>query len=206
MSDTHDPGLDKSGPQARKESLILIEETADGTDYATTFTLLLHRSLTGHLKLVPGLMLLGITAIITALFVIYKRRSMVMVFKLRFITQHIMFLLLTYGGRVGIHLGYALPCFNSTCAVFAESEMVSLMAKGISRERIIQGLHESVARRIVNLAGSQDMEDDFYLDGGAANNPGLVTAIEDELFRDIHVLPHPQFTVAYGAARSLETQ
>ena len=92
---------------------------------------------------------------------------------------------------------------NSTCAVFAESEIVSLMAKGIAKERIIQGLHEAIARRIAGLAGSRDMEDDFYLDGGTANNPGLVAAIEDELFRDVFVLPHPQFTVAYGAACAL---
>ena len=93
---------------------------------------------------------------------------------------------------------------NSTCAVFAESEMVSLMAKGIAKECIIQGLHESVARRIANLSGNRDMADDVYLDGGSANNRGLVLAIENELFRDVHVLPCPQFTVAYGAARSLE--
>jgi predicted CoA-substrate-specific enzyme activase len=93
---------------------------------------------------------------------------------------------------------------NSTCVVFAESEIVSLMAKGITKERIIQGLHESIARRIAGLVGNQDMEDDFYLDGGSANNSGLLVAIEDELCRDVSVLPHPQFTVAYGAARSLE--
>lgn len=93
---------------------------------------------------------------------------------------------------------------NSTCAVFAESEMVSLMAKGIARECIIRGLHEAVARRIANLAGNRDLVDDVYLDGGSANNRGLVMAIEDELFREVHVLPSPQFTVAYGAARSLE--
>jgi predicted CoA-substrate-specific enzyme activase len=91
---------------------------------------------------------------------------------------------------------------NSTCAVFAESEMVSLMAKGIAKESIIQGLHEAVARRIANLAGHRDMADDVYLDGGSANNRALAAAIEDELFRDVKVLPHPQFTVAYGAARS----
>lgn len=95
---------------------------------------------------------------------------------------------------------------NSTCAVFAESEMVSLMAKGIGKERIIQGLHESVARRIASLASHLDLADDVYLDGGAANNNALVVAIEDELYRDVHVLPYPQFTVAYGAARSLENQ
>lgn len=95
---------------------------------------------------------------------------------------------------------------NSTCAVFAESEMVSLMAKGISKERIIHGLHEAVARRIASLAGHWDMANDVYLDGGSANNRALAAAIEDELFRDVKVLPYPQFTVAYGAARSFAPQ
>lgn len=92
---------------------------------------------------------------------------------------------------------------NSTCAVFAESEIVSLLAGGTRRENIIRGLHESVARRISNLMGSRGIEDDLYLDGGSANNMGLVSAIEDEVLRDMYVLPHPQFTVAYGAACSL---
>lgn len=95
---------------------------------------------------------------------------------------------------------------NSTCAVFAESEIVSLMAKGIARERIMQGLHESVARRIAGLCARQELEEEIYLDGGSASNPGLVMAIEDELCRDLHVLPLPQFTVAYGAACSLYMQ
>ncbi len=93
---------------------------------------------------------------------------------------------------------------NNTCAVFAESEIVSLMAAGVATERIIQGLHHSVARRVASLAGHRDLEDDIYLDGGAANNRGLVAAIEDELCRDLHVLSHPQFTVAFGAASALE--
>ena len=80
------------------------------------------------------------------------------------------------------------------------------MASGVGKERIIQGLHESVARRIANLAGNRDLEDDLYLDGGSANNPALAMAIEDELFRNVHVLAHPQFTVAYGAARFAEIE
>lgn len=92
---------------------------------------------------------------------------------------------------------------NSTCTVFAESEMVSLMAEGVAKERIIQGLHQSVARRIANLAGD-DLENEIYLDGGAAANSALGEVLADELYCDLCVLPHPQFTVAYGAARSLE--
>ncbi|MDR3090265.1 MAG: acyl-CoA dehydratase activase [Desulfobulbaceae bacterium] len=89
---------------------------------------------------------------------------------------------------------------NSTCAVFAESEIVSLMAEGVVKEKIIGGLHESVARRIAGLCAGRRLRDDVYLDGGSARNSGLLRALEDELCRDLHVLPLPQFTVALGAA------
>lgn len=89
---------------------------------------------------------------------------------------------------------------NSTCAVFAESELVSLVSQGKRREDIIAGLHSSVARRISDLIGALDLRDDVYLDGGPAANKGLLSAMEEELTRDVGVFPEPQFTVAFGAA------
>lgn len=89
---------------------------------------------------------------------------------------------------------------NSTCVVFAESEIVSLLAKGTGKEQIIKGLHESVAKRIVNMIGNMDLGENIFIDGGPAMNPGLVECIGNELLSDVHVLPSPQFTVAYGAA------
>lgn len=91
---------------------------------------------------------------------------------------------------------------NSTCVVFAESEIVSLLAKGTPKEAIIKGLHESISRRIAGMI-SGEVGGGVYLDGGSANNAGLVEALEDELFTDVEVLKHPQFTVAFGAASSL---
>ena len=92
---------------------------------------------------------------------------------------------------------------NSTCVVFAESEIVSLLAKGTPKESIIKGLHESIARRIAGMMGTESVEG-VYLDGGSANNTALAEAIEDELFTDVSVLKYPQFTVAFGAACSLQ--
>ncbi|MDR1083540.1 MAG: acyl-CoA dehydratase activase [Deltaproteobacteria bacterium] len=93
---------------------------------------------------------------------------------------------------------------NSTCVVFAESEIVSLLAKGVPKERIIKGLHHSVARRITHLLGSRNTPKggDIYLDGGPSQNPGLLEALEDELLMEVKVLPNPQFTVAFGATLS----
>lgn len=92
---------------------------------------------------------------------------------------------------------------NSTCVVFAESEIVSLLAAGAAREDIIRGLCTSVARRAAGLMGNDDAEGEIYLDGGPALNECLVAALKDELASDVHVLEAPQYTVAHGAALSL---
>jgi len=92
---------------------------------------------------------------------------------------------------------------NSTCVVFAESEIVSLLASGAAREDIIRGLCVSVARRAAGLMGNNDVEGSIYLDGGPALNECLVAALRDELAADVHVLEAPQYTVAHGAALSL---
>jgi len=89
---------------------------------------------------------------------------------------------------------------NSTCAVFAESEIIGLLGNGHSREDIIAGIHYSIAKRIVRLAKRVGMEEKIYFDGGPALNQGLVAAIEDELGRELFIPDHPQITTAYGAA------
>jgi predicted CoA-substrate-specific enzyme activase len=92
---------------------------------------------------------------------------------------------------------------NSTCVVFAESEIVSLLAAGTAREDIVRGLCASVARRAAGLMGNDDAGGNIYLDGGPALNKCLVDALRDELSVDVHVLEAPQYTVAHGAAFSL---
>jgi predicted CoA-substrate-specific enzyme activase len=91
---------------------------------------------------------------------------------------------------------------NSTCVVFAESEIVSLLARGVDKQAVVKGFHRSVARRIASLLGRQAASDDgdIYLDGGPSQDAGLLEALEDELMTEVKVLPQPQFTVAFGAA------
>ena len=96
-------------------------------------------------------------------------------------------------------------CINSTCAVFAESEIASLLSMGRSKNDIIAGLHKSVARRIFGLTGSLYLEEEIYLDGGPGVNSGLLLSIKEEFMKDISVLAQPQFTVAFGAAVMLGT-
>ena len=89
---------------------------------------------------------------------------------------------------------------NSICAVFAESEIISLLAAGHNRSEIASGIHYSIAKRIARLAGRGRIEDAVLFDGGTALNKGMVEALEDELMRPVYVNPFPQFTTAYGAA------
>ena len=91
---------------------------------------------------------------------------------------------------------------NSTCAVFAESEMVSLLARGVGRAEIVRALHAAVARRAAGLLG-RNFEGPLWLDGGPALNQGLTAALEEELLAAIESVAHPQYTVAFGAALSL---
>jgi len=108
-------------------------------------------------------------------------------------------------GNLGI-LSQSPVCINSICTVFAESEIISLLYQGKRMNDIIAGFHSSVARRISDLIGSLDLEDEIYLDGGPGTNNGLLSAMKDELMRDVKVLPQPQFTVAFGAGVILSRQ
>ena len=89
---------------------------------------------------------------------------------------------------------------NSICAVFAESEIISLLAAGHNSFEIVSGIHYSIAKRIVRLANRGDIEDALLFDGGTALNNGMVDALENELMRPVYVNPFPQFTTSYGAA------
>lgn len=90
---------------------------------------------------------------------------------------------------------------NSTCTVFAESEIIGLLAGGGNKPEIIAGIHYSIAKRVVRLTKRVGaLGDVIFFDGGPAMNKGLVQAIEDEFMRQVVVPEKPQITTAYGAA------
>jgi len=89
---------------------------------------------------------------------------------------------------------------NSTCAVFAESEIIGLLGNNYSIEDIVAGVHYSIARRIIKLVKRVGIKEAIYFDGGPALNEGLVNAIENELTKEIFIPKYPQITTAFGAA------
>ncbi|MGL4791734.1 MAG: acyl-CoA dehydratase activase [Anaerotignaceae bacterium] len=89
---------------------------------------------------------------------------------------------------------------SSTCTVFAESEVISHLSNGVSKENIIAGVHASVASKACGLAYRGGVEDDVVMGGGVAQNAGVVRAISRELKKNVIVAPNPQITGALGAA------
>lgn len=93
------------------------------------------------------------------------------------------------------------PCdINSTCVVFAQSEVISLVARKFDRRDILAGMHLSMARRIIKMMRKSQQGGDVLMSGGGALNVGLRQAFEEELMRDVFVAAHPQFNGAIGAA------
>lgn len=92
---------------------------------------------------------------------------------------------------------------SSMCAVFAESEVVSVLARGAKRPEIALGLHEAMAARIVSLLSSVPVEDDLVFVGGGASNSCLRREIETRLGCSVFVPEQPQIVVALGAALGL---
>ena len=91
---------------------------------------------------------------------------------------------------------------NSTCSVFAESEVVSLITSGTSKEDIAAGLFYSISLRISGMVRQFSQNELVVFCGGGAKIPALKKSIEEVLEREIIVLPEPQFVVAFGAAIS----
>lgn len=89
---------------------------------------------------------------------------------------------------------------SSTCTVFAESEVISLLSRGEQRNDIVRGVHNSVVSRAAGLLYRTAMEPDFVLTGGVAQNAGVVRALERELKRSVLVSDQAQLTGAIGAA------
>ena len=89
---------------------------------------------------------------------------------------------------------------TSMCTVFAESEAISLRARGFKKEDIAAGLIKSVARRVAVMARQVGLKQNVAFVGGVAKNVGIKGALERELGISLYVPPEPQITGALGAA------
>lgn len=89
---------------------------------------------------------------------------------------------------------------SSTCTVFAESEVVSLLAQGESVACILAGLCNSVAERVRALASRVGIQPEATMTGGVAKNVGVVKSLENMLGMPLNIPDEPQIVGALGAA------
>lgn len=86
------------------------------------------------------------------------------------------------------------------CAVFGESEVISRLSEGISKEDILAGVHRSLAKKMSALIESVGLERECAISGGGGLDVGLIRSIEGELGIELLVPPYPQIITALGAA------
>jgi predicted CoA-substrate-specific enzyme activase len=89
---------------------------------------------------------------------------------------------------------------SSMCTVFAESEVISQIARGLPKQDIIAGIHDAITSRIASMARRVSIVDDVVLTGGVAKNIGVVKALEKNMGHKIHISELSQIAGALGAA------
>jgi len=89
---------------------------------------------------------------------------------------------------------------SSTCTVFAESEVISLISKKTSRQDIASGVFTSIASRVASMAARLTIVDPVFMTGGVCQARSIVTAMEEALGHKVSVPEYPQLIGAFGAA------
>lgn len=89
---------------------------------------------------------------------------------------------------------------SSMCTVFAESEVVSLIAQNKRTDDIVHGLNKAVAAKTASLVKRVGGEEKYMMTGGVAQNLGLVRTLEERLGAALVISPKAQLCGALGAA------
>jgi benzoyl-CoA reductase subunit D len=102
-------------------------------------------------------------------------------------------------GKIALQSTKTQP-INAQCAVFAESEVVSLINSKVAKEDIAKAVNDALAERVVAMVKRIGVEKDVVVIGGLARNPGYIQGIKEGLKTDIVVPDYPEFVAALGAA------
>lgn len=89
---------------------------------------------------------------------------------------------------------------SSMCSVFAESEVISLIAQNKETADIAHGIHQSIVSRAVSLMKRVRMEPGYMMTGGVARNEGVVSVLEETLGAPVFISENPEIVGALGAA------
>lgn len=89
---------------------------------------------------------------------------------------------------------------SSMCTVFAESEIVSLLAQDVSKESVASGILQSIANRSASMLSRIDIVDEVAFTGGVAKSNILVNMLEHIIKKNIYIADDSQIIGALGAA------
>ncbi len=89
---------------------------------------------------------------------------------------------------------------SSMCTVFAESEVISLIADNHSDSDIIHGLNQSIAAKTASMVSRAKGRPPYMMTGGVARNKGVVQALEARLGDSLYITETPDLCGALGAA------
>lgn len=89
---------------------------------------------------------------------------------------------------------------TSMCSVFAESEVISLIANNKEKADIANGVCRAIAGKAYSLLKRVGLEETFMMTGGVAKNPGVVRAVEEKIQSRLYICPEPEIVGAAGAA------
>ena len=89
---------------------------------------------------------------------------------------------------------------TSMCSVFAESEVISLIAQNKEKADIANGVCHSIANKSYSLMKRVGLDPEFMMTGGVAKNPGVVRAVEEKIGAKLYICPEPEIVGAVGAA------
>ena len=101
--------------------------------------------------------------------------------------------------KKGLHFKEDIT-ISSMCTVFAESEVVSLIAQNKDTDDIVHGLNKAVAAKTAALAKRVKGEEAYMMTGGVSKNQGLVKTLEEKLGTKLIISEKAQLCGALGAA------
>ena len=89
---------------------------------------------------------------------------------------------------------------SSMCSVFAESEVISLIAQNKEIADIAHGIHKAIVGKAMSLLKRVGLNPAYMMTGGVAKNPGVVAVLEEQLGEKLHIYEEPEIVGALGAA------
>lgn len=103
--------------------------------------------------------------------------------------------------KIALNSNQSVP-MNAQCAVFGESEVVSLIHQKTTKQDIARAVFDAIAGRIASVARIVGIEKDVVMVGGVAKNMGFVDSLKKNIEMNVSVPDDPDYIGALGAAEA----